>query len=520
MGVRLFSLVAAASLILGLLVLPAGAAGRVDVIVTLNDGPEAVHAVAAEVAAGHGIGVGSVYAQVLRGFSGSVSEGRLGALARDPRVRSVELDAEVHADAPGWCTSGSTHPACAGDSSTTGEQLPWGVDRIGADEITGTGSGVHVYVLDTGIDSDHGDLAANLGNGYAVVECTGGSCLTTWDDDHGHGTHVAGTIGAIDNDIDVIGVAPQVTLHAVKVLSGSGSGSRSGVIAGIDWAAGEIASRGAPGVINMSLGGSGSKTGTCTSTGFTGTDSYHEAICNAKNGGAVFAVSAGNDGADADQKVPAAYDDAVITVSATASDDSFTSWSNWGDNPATWGSFTVNHAPVTIAAPGSGVLSTASGGGTTTKSGTSMSAPHVSGAIALLLAAGTYTADGTAFDEIRAAILGNAESTATFGGNAQHPESFLNVRDGSVSEPAPEPTGITLSATARKVKGYHEVDLSWSGTTATGIDVYRDGVKIATDTANDGSYTDKTGNKGSASYTYQVCEVGTSTCSNEVTVTY
>ena len=522
MRVRLFSLLSAASLLVGLLVLPASAVGRVDVIVTLADGPDSVHAAAAEVAAGHGVSVGFVYDHVLYGFSGSVAEGRLGALAHDPRVASVELDTEVTIAAPSWCTSGSTHPACADDSSTTGETLPWGVDRIGADEITGTGSGVHVYVLDTGIDSDHGDLQANLSTvGHAVETCSGSSCHYAWDDDHGHGTHVAGTVAAVDNDLDVIGVAPGATLHAVKVLSGSGSGKRSGVIAGIDWVTNEVVtnSYGGKAVVNMSLSGDGSKTGTCDANGFTGTDAYHQSICTATHAGIVFAVAAGNGDTSATTRVPAAYDDTVLTVSATDSSNDWPYWSNYGEGTASW---TVNpSAPVAIAAPGVSVLSTAVGGGTTTKSGTSMAAPHVAGAVALRLAAGSYTGGYGVFSGVRTDLLGAAESTDLFSNTSGNPhdEDFLDVRDGSGSEPAPDPGGISLSANPRKVKGAHVVDLSWSGATSTDIDVYRNGSVIAT-TANDGAYTDETGNKGGANYTYKVCEAGTATCSNEVTVTY
>jgi subtilisin family serine protease len=102
---------------------------------------------------------------------------------------------------------------------------PWGVERIGAPEAHGegrTGAGIHTYVLDTGIDADHGDL--DVEGGYAVEECKGGHCLADWDDDHGHGTHVAGTAGAFDNSQDVVGVAHKTDLWAVKVLDKRGSG--------------------------------------------------------------------------------------------------------------------------------------------------------------------------------------------------------------------------------------------------------------------------------------------------------
>ena len=197
----------------------------------------------------------------------------------------------------------------------------------------------------------HADLQANLAVGddshYAVETCKGGNCLRAWDDDNDHGTHVAGTVGAINNKVDVVGVAPEVTLHAVKVLSKSGSGSWSGVIAGIDWVTQHVGKNGHGGkaVANMSLGGSGSKDGTCPSNGFTGKDSMHKALCNSARAGVVYAVAAGNSGADAQNYVPAAYDDAVITVSATSKADDFESWSNWRDNSASWSN---GSAPVAI----------------------------------------------------------------------------------------------------------------------------------------------------------------------------
>jgi subtilisin len=220
-----------------------------------------------------------------------------------------------------------------------------------------------------------------------------------------------------------------VTLHAVKVLSKNGSGTRSGVIAGIDWVAQQVTTRGEPAVANMSLGGSGSKSGTCDAGGFTGTDAYHEAICNAAHAGVVFAVAAGNEGADAEFAVPAAFDDAVITVTATSEADNWPSWSNWG-NGNTSG---PNPAPVALAAPGVTILSAGMGGGTATKSGTSMASPHVAGAIALYLDSNDGGADYTAFTSARAALLFAAESTSgggsTFANSSGHPhaEHFVDA---------------------------------------------------------------------------------------------
>lgn len=269
----------------------------------------------------------------------------------------------------------------------------------------------------------------------AIERCKGKSCRFDWDDDHGHGTHVAGTIGASNNDIDVVGVAPDVILHAIKVLSKNGSGSRSGVIEGIDWVAAQVSARGKAAVANMSLGGAGSITGTCVDGVFSGSDSYHEAICNASAAGVIFAVAAGNEGADAELSLPAAYDDTVVTATATDQTDDWPGWSNWGDNEASWDDpdtgedSTPDSAPVSIAAPGVGVSSTAMGGGTTVKSGTSMASPHVAGTIARFLEALPQAADFSAFTNARAALLAWAESAGSFLNTSGHihNEDFLDA---------------------------------------------------------------------------------------------
>lgn len=295
-----------------------------------------------------------VYTTAMRGFSARMpAEAAARVAAMNPQIAFYEADGVVRAIAPG----GKAGPP-GGGGSTSPEVLPAGVARVGG-PIDGTG--LTAWVIDTGIDLDHPDLnvdtarAANFnGRGDA-------------DDRNGHGTHVAGTIAAIDNDIDVVGVAAGATVVPVKVLGKSGNGRISDVIAGIDYVAANFNNGD---VANVSLGGGAS-------------DALDTAVLGAADLGVLFAIAAGNEGAFAGDFSPARVEHPnVHTVSATNSNDVFASFSNWG-NP-----------PVDFAAPGVNVLSTLLGGGTLTLSGTSMATPHMTGV--LLLTGGAPTADGCA----------------------------------------------------------------------------------------------------------------------------
>lgn len=396
---------------------------KYDVIVKLNPdlavaGHENNKNNAKNLAAGLGVGaVKHAYGSAYFGFAASVTEGRLNALRNNPKVAAVEFDGEKTVNMKPGNGGGSSDP----------QVMPWGIERTGADTNSNEGAGVHVYILDTGLDSDHPDLAANIGNGMAFERCKGGGCGTNWDDDHGHGTHVGGTVGAIDNNIGVVGMAAEVTLHAGKICNSRGSCPNSGTIAALDWVTSEITARGEAAVVNMSIGGSGSVTGTCTNNGFSGNDAYHEAICNARNAGAVVVVAAGNSSANAANYTPAGYSDTVITVSSAKEGDDWNSFSNWGNASASWTS--NNSAPIAIAAPGGTVLSLGVGGGVATMSGTSMASPHVAGAAALYLSSNPQPNDGNAFLNTRAALLQSAESTANFNNTTgdPHSEDFLDA---------------------------------------------------------------------------------------------
>ena len=270
-----------------------------------------------------------------------------------------------------------------------GQTTPWGVDRVDADVAHAngeTGSGADVAIIDTGIDSDHPDLQANLGKGKSFVACEtkGGcrfgakpadnTCYESWDDDNDHGTLCAGIAGAVDNSEGVVGVAPDVTLHAVKVLDKCGSGSYSDIAAGVEW----VADQGYD-VGSMSLGGD------------SGSSTLKDAIQYAQDKGVLLVAAAGNSGPCSDcVGYPAAYSE-VVAVSSTASDDSLSDFSSTGPE-------------VELAAPGTDIYSSvASNGGYDTFSGTSMACPHVSGA------AGQLMADGATNAEARKTLKDNAE---------------------------------------------------------------------------------------------------------------
>lgn len=567
-------------------------------IVVLHDhaGPPAW--VAEELVHTHGGQVGYVYNHVLHGFSINLPLQAVDAVANHPSVAYIERDLPV---------------------SIIAQSTPTGIDRsfasgnsnLAIDASDDYRVDADVAIVDTGIDLEHPDLNVVGGANCLQTDGNGPPWARTYycdpqvsaDDDHYHGTHVAGTVGAIDNGIGVVGIAPGVRLWAVKVLDGSGSGYTSGIIAGIEW----VVNQGSIEVLNMSLGGSGVSS------------AYKDAIDAAVAAGVVVVVAAGNSDADANNYSPA-YVPSAITVSALADfdglpgglaaptcrtdeDDTLANFSNWG-------------TAIDIAAPGVCILSTfpMEKGEYDTISGTSMAAPHVAGAAALLASGDNAPSDAAGVTAIRDTLesSGNLNWTddsgdgiherlldlsdqtifaptlvaggGDGGGTTNNPPTasfsyscddlacdfdgtassdsdgsiatyawdfgdgntgsgslishtfaaagtftvMLTVTDDdgatdsasqevSVSETTTE--GISLLASGYKVKGLQKADLSWSGATSTNMDIYRDGSLIAT-TSNDGSYTDHIDQRGGGTYTYQVCEAGTSTCSSETNVVF
>lgn len=306
------------------------------------------------------------YKYSLRGFAAQLSDEQFNRIRKDERVDYIEEDRVIVLAPP----CGTPVNPCDGDDGgggDSGETTPWGVTRVGGPVSS---SGV-AWIIDTGVDLDHPDL--NVDTQRSAEFVTNGPGSKTADDGNGHGTHVAGTIAAIDNDIDVVGVAAGASVVAVKVLDDRGSGSYSDVIAGIDYVA---ANASAGDVANMSLGGSPS-------------NAVDDAVRNAADQGVFFAVAAGNDGSDANNFSPARVEyNNVWTVSATDIDDIFASFSNWSG---------PTDPPVEFAAPGVDVLSLYADGGTATLNGTSMASPHVAGV--LLITGGNPLSDGTASND-------------------------------------------------------------------------------------------------------------------------
>ncbi|MDA8244746.1 MAG: S8 family peptidase [Elusimicrobia bacterium] len=242
-------------------------------------------------------------------------------------------------------------------------EIPWGVKRVNAAAAWDytAGKGVKVAIVDTGMDYTHPDLAAHYKGGYNEVTNTGDPM-----DDHGHGSHVAGTIGAVRDGNGVVGIAPEADLYAVKVLDKNGSGQYSWIVAGIEWAIEHHMD-----VINMSLGGK------------SGTDALAQVMKKAKEAGVTVVCAAGNDSGPVNY--PAKYPEA-IAVSASDSSDKLAYFSSKGPE-------------IAVIAPGVNIYSVKKGGGYTSMSGTSMASPHVAGLAALAIGAGAHGPDA-----VRAAL--------------------------------------------------------------------------------------------------------------------
>lgn len=301
----------------------------------------------------------NTYNNTIAGFTAKLNDGQLEKLKNDENVSYIEEDRIVIFAPPCGTPNGG---ACEdpGDGGGGSQSTPYGITRVNGG-VSYTGSNV-AWVIDTGIDLDHPDLNVDASRGFNAF--TSGRDGKSLDDGNGHGTHVAGTIAALDNSEGVIGVAAGATVIPVKVLDSRGSGSYSGVIAGVD----HVGANGSNGdVANMSLGGPTSQ-------------ALDDAVLAAASNGIKFALAAGNEGEDANNSSPARVNGSnIYTISAMDSNDDWAYFSNYG-NP-----------PVDYAAPGVSVSSTWKDGGYNTISGTSMASPHAAGVLLL----GNASTDGT-----------------------------------------------------------------------------------------------------------------------------
>lgn len=456
--------------------LAAGRQKQSRYIVTFRPGITNADALADYLVRSYSSGNGKIhhfYNSAFQGFAASLPPQAADGIRHNPFVESVEADAMVEHQA--WTTLESN--------------VPWGLDRIDqrVPELDGvflhnrSGSGVTVYIIDSGLRYSHTEFGGRASFGFDSYGGDGSDC-------NGHGTHVGGTVGGSTH-----GVAPEVQLVSVRVLGCSASGYVSSIIAGIDWVARNAKK---PAVANLSLGS-------------PAYDAMDRAVRGLVQSGVTAVVAASNYNADACNYSPA-RERSAITVAASNSYDLKASFSNWG--PC-----------VDIFAPGYAILSAdfSSDAGVVSKNGTSMAAPHVTGAAALFLETNPYATP----EQVDAGIRANATVGVVGSANSDH-NDMVFVGDSTSAGPQPPPppppaeSGIALSAAGGKERSKSIITLSWSGAAGEQVQVIVNDAPY-TLTANTGSYVFQPEGKGRKSYLFQICEVsGELRCSGKVSINY